>query len=120
MPEVKITETKTGPNSDIAVIYLDGSIDAYNSELLSSQLINLIERGSIKILVDCSKLKFISSSGMGVFLAIEDDILAGGGGLKFSALPEPILSVFTKVGLTDLFKIYANEKMAVEAFLKGE
>ncbi|MBL8029217.1 MAG: STAS domain-containing protein [Fibrobacteres bacterium] len=119
MPEVKINEGKAGPNSEVTVIRLEGSIDAYNSELLSASLTNLIDKGSKKIVVDCSRLKFISSSGMGVFLAVEDDVNEGGGGLKFAAVPETILSVFSKVGLTDLFRVYAKEEQAIDDFVKG-
>jgi anti-anti-sigma factor len=119
MPEVKIGEDKSGPNSEVSVLRLEGSIDAYNSELLSAKLMDLIEKGSKKIVIDCSKLKFISSSGMGVFLAVEDDVNEGGGGLKFASVPETILNVFSKVGLTDLFKVYAKEELAVEDFVKG-
>jgi anti-sigma B factor antagonist len=119
MPEIKIGEIKAGTNNDITVLSLEGSIDAYNSELLSEKLMNLIEKGAKKIVVDCSKLKFISSSGMGVFLAVEDDVNDGGGGLKFASVPETVLSVFKKVGLTDLFKVYDKQELAVDDFVKG-
>ncbi len=119
MPEVKIKEDKEGEDFEITVLHLEGGIDAYNSELLSSKLLELIEQGSKKIIIDCTNLNFISSSGMGVFLAVEDDINSGEGGLKFASLSETILGVFNRVGLTDLFKIYPDVKMAVDDFKKG-
>lgn len=119
MPEINITISSTGPKQDVTLLNLEGSIDAYNSELLSTRLNELIDKGFTKIVVNCSKLKFISSSGMGVFLAIEDDVTGNNGGLKFAAVPETILNVFQKVGLSDLFRIYATETLAVEDFTKG-
>jgi len=119
MPDIKITEYQTGSEKDITVIVLDGSVDAYNSEILSKRLDEVVRKESFKIIIDCTKLNFISSSGMGVFLAMEDELTESGGGFKFVAVPATILNVFKKVGIAEIFKIYSNEKEAVEEFKKG-
>jgi anti-sigma B factor antagonist len=119
MPDIKISETLTGPDNDIAVLTVDGSVDAYNSEMLSGKLDSILKRKYYKIIVNCRKLNFISSSGMGVFLAMEDDLSEKGGGFKFIAVPATILNVFKKVGISDIFKICADENEAVSDFNKG-
>jgi anti-sigma B factor antagonist len=119
MPDIKITEYQTGANKDVTVIVLDGSVDAYNSEVLSKRLDEMVKKECFKIIIDCAKLNFISSSGMGVFLAMEDELAENGGGFKFIAVPATILNVFKKVGIADIFKIYDDESEAVEEFKKG-
>jgi len=119
MPDIKFTEYESGKNKDIKVVVLNGSVDAYNSEMLSEKLEAVIKAGFYKVVVDCSKLNFISSSGMGVFLAMEDDFLSHGGGLKFTAIPDNIMNVFKKVGLSDIFKTYAQESQALDDFNRG-
>jgi len=119
MPDIKISEYLTGAKKEVTVILLDGSIDAYNSELLSAKLDEVLSGKNSRIIMECSRLKFISSSGMGVFLAIEDELLDKGGGLKFVAVPDTILNVFQKVGIADIFKIYDTEAAALEDFKRG-
>jgi anti-sigma B factor antagonist len=119
MPDIKFTEYETGKSKDIKVLMLNGSVDAYNSETLSEKLEAVLQEGYYKVVVDCSRLKFISSSGMGVFLAMEDDFLLHSGGLKFTAIPDNIMNVFKKVGLSDIFKTYEQEAQAIEAFNRG-
>ena len=119
MPDLKITEHPAGPNKDINVIAVNGSIDAYNSELLSEKLEASLKSGHSRIIVDCTNLTFISSSGMGVFIGCEDDLLDRKGGLKFVGVPEKIANVFKKVGVADLFKMYDSESLAISDFLRG-
>lgn len=119
MPDIKISQTQTGTNNGITVLTLDGSVDAYNSEILSKRLDDVVKNDHCKIIIDCEKLSFISSSGMGVFLAMEDELTEKGGGFKFVAVPETILNVFRKVGIAEIFKMYDNENEAVEDFNKG-
>ena len=119
MPDIKVSETQAGSDKDTIILKLDGSIDAYNSEVLSKKLDEMVKRGCYKIVLDCSRLNFISSSGMGVFLAMEDELTEQGGGFKFVSVPDTILNVFRKVGIADIFKMYNNENEAIEDFKKG-
>ncbi len=119
MPEIKISEYTAGSDSEIKVLVIEGSVDAYNSEILSNKLDDVVKNDFFKIIIDCSKLNFISSSGMGVFLAMEDELTEKGGGFKFISVPDTILNVFKKVGISEIFKIYPNENSAVEDFKKG-
>src|SRR3989339_26078 len=119
MPQLNITERLAGANGAVFVLSLNGSIDAYNSELLAQKLESVFSRMRFQIIVDCRELLFISSSGMGVFLSIEDQLLQNNGGLKFINVSEKILNVFQKVGIADIFKIYDREADALQDLEKG-
>jgi len=116
MNTIEFDEHTVGKNQDIKVLLLNGSVDAYNSQMLADKLNDIIQEGFYKIIMDCSRLRFISSSGMGVFLAMEDDLRRHNGGLKFVVVSDIILNVFKKVGLADIFKIYYQESLAIEEF----
>ena len=105
MPNMNLTEDDYNASSGIKILTIKGSIDAYNSELLFDKLDGFIAKGNYKIIVDCNELDFISSSGMGVFMGIEDDLVDNDGDLKFVNVIDPIISVFDKVGLSGIFKI---------------
>ena len=105
MPNMNLTEDDYNASSGIKILTIKGSIDAYNSELLFDKLDGFIAKGNYKIIVDCKELDFISSSGMGVFMGIEDDLVDNDGDLKFVNVIDPIISVFDKVGLSGIFKI---------------
>ena len=116
MPGLNISERELAGIEGGRLLGLEGSIDAYNSELLSQKFTDLLKRNCCRFVVDCASLKFISSSGMGVFLSIEDDLISRKGGLKFIRVPETILNVYQKVGLTDIFSLYPDEASALEDF----
>lgn len=119
MTPFKITEAVTGPQKNITVLRVDGSVDAGSSDLLAAKIDEIRAGQNNRIIMDCSRMKFISSSGMRVFLAVEDDIKARGGGLKFAAVPDPVLNVFKKVGISEVFRICRTELEAVEEFSAG-
>lgn len=119
MPEINIIDSSIPDLEGSKLLMLAGSVDAYNSEILSTRLEELLEKGCYKLVINCAGLKFISSSGMGVFMSIEDDLAENHGGLKFVAVPDKIMNVFQKVGLSDIFRIYPDEAGAVADFKKG-
>lgn len=119
MPDIKINERQAGSDDSVTIVTLDGSVDAYNSEILSKRLETIVNNDHCRIVIQCAKLTFISSSGMGVFLAMEDELTEKGGGFKFVSVPETILNVFRKVGIAEIFKIYDSEEEALSDFKKG-
>jgi anti-anti-sigma factor len=53
-------------NSDAIILKLDGLIDTYNSSDLQKEVANVISSYT-KIIFDCSKLTYVSSTGVGTF-----------------------------------------------------
>ena len=55
--------------------------------------------------VDCRRLEYISSAGLGVLLKVQKRLMAAEGGLTLVALSNHIRDVFRYAGLDRVFKI---------------
>ncbi|MDX2191015.1 MAG: STAS domain-containing protein [Bacteroidota bacterium] len=67
---MKLTSEKS--NSFI-IISLDGDLDASSSLMLDSAINNALEQNEKKIVIDCTKLDYVSSAGIGVFISYLND-----------------------------------------------
>ena len=66
-------------DDEIMVLVADGGLDAHNARELGEKLNNLVEAGIRDLIVDCSKLTFISSAGIGTLLKINHGLKDRGG-----------------------------------------
>lgn len=102
--------------NDIEIVFINGRLDAYNSNLVEKKLDELIESGRIKIVTDLSGVEYISSSGLRVMLSSLKKLNTLGGTLKLSSLQPYVMEVFEIAGFTKLFQIYSDEQEAVTSF----
>ena len=63
----------------------------------------LTENADKKIILDCSQLEFISSSGLRLFLTLRKATLAKGGKVVVKGISKEIKKVFTITGFSSLF-----------------
>ena len=94
-------------------ISLDGELDASSSVLLDEELSNPAIMKYNKILVDCAKLNYISSAGLGVFIShlqrFEDSQIK----LILYNLQEKVKNVFEILGLDLLMTIVSTYDEAI-------
>lgn len=97
----------TNKEKNIRIISVDGKIDSFTSKDFQDSLITHILDGEDKILVDCSKLDYISSSGIRAFyFALRE--LNSNGIIALSSVNENILHVLELVDFHADFPIYKN------------
>ena len=102
--------------NDVEIVFLNGRLDAYNSNLVENKLDELIDSGKIKMVADLSRVEYISSSGLRVMLSSLKKLNKLGGALKLSSLQPYVREVFEIAGFTQLFQIYDSEDEAVISF----
>jgi len=98
--EVTITNTDNGVICKIA-----GSLDTLNATAFEESRKILEESADKKILLDCTELSYISSSGLRQFLSLRKTVEAKGGSLTLKGLNDDIRKVFTVTGFIRLFDI---------------
>lgn len=99
-----------------SIIDISGDLDAHTSIVLERAIQDLIDKGRTNIIVNFSKLNYISSAGLGVFMSFIDEVRSKGGDIKFSNMPEKIFQVFDLLGFPLLYEIYDDEHKAIEKF----
>ncbi len=117
MDEFSITDKK---QEDIAIISLNGFLDAHTSNILEKKFEELLSSGNFKIVVDFSGLTYISSAGLGVFMAYIENMRNNGGDIKLCSMSDKIFNIFDMLGFPVLFNITKNENEAVTKFNQAD
>lgn len=83
---------------------LEGRLDTASSQQFSIDMQPLLEGADKHIILDCSKLEFISSSGLRLFLTLRKATIAKGGDVTITDVSPEIKQVFTITGFYSLFQ----------------
>lgn len=95
-------ESKIG---NFLVLDLSGRLDTSNYGELEKNLLEVIERGEKNIVINCSDLHYISSSGLRVFLMALKKITGAGGRFSLCSLQDNIREIFEIAGFNTIFSI---------------
>jgi anti-sigma B factor antagonist len=87
------------------LIELDGDLDASSSILVDKAIQEAIQLQKENLLVNCQKLRYISSAGIGVFIAHLNGLEKTGTHLVLHSLSPTILDVFQLLELDKVFTI---------------
>lgn len=99
--EVYITK-----EDNATVAKLVGRLDTAVSQDVAKALEPLADAADGTIIIDCSELSYISSSGLRIFLTIRKESAAKGGHVIVRSLPDSIRQVFMMTGFLNLFEIH--------------
>jgi anti-sigma B factor antagonist len=99
---MKITQQSTDNTLTLA---LDGELDASSAVLLDTELANPDVLKYQKVLIDCQRLNYISSAGLGVFISHLQQFQDAGVKLVFFNMQEKVHNVFEILGLDALMTI---------------
>lgn len=109
---------KLREHADIQIIDLKGYLDAHTAPEFESIIQKLITQKKYNIVVNCKNLNYISSAGLGVFMAYIEEVRKNNGDIKLANMPPKIYNVFDILGFPLLYEVYKNEEEALKKFLK--
>ena len=114
---------ETALAGDHAVVSLEGYVDAHTAPQFEQAVQSVIDQGQHKIIVDCEKLSYISSAGLGVFMGFIEEVREEGGDIKICGLSEKVKQPFEILGFESLYDFCPDVASARERFnqsVKGE
>jgi len=97
----------------VAVIGLSGEVDVYTSPRLKQEMVDLLNRGTVKLVVDLSAVEYLDSTGLGVLIGGLKRARERDGDLRLICDNLRILRIFEITGLTKIFDIYRSEEEAL-------
>lgn len=100
----------------VYVIELKGYLDAHTAPDLENTFQRLLNDKKFNIIVNCRELTYISSAGLGVFMAYIEDVRKNKGDIKLSNMSAKVYNVFDLLGFPLLYEIYKEEKEALSKF----
>lgn len=98
------------------IVRLQGKIDAMSTPNLEKKLMPLIDKER-KILVDFSKVEYLSSAGMRLLLSVTRKMKAKEGMIVFFGINDEVSEIIKMAGFEKILSIYPNEKAALKACL---
>ena len=98
--EITIKENGTG-----LLCTLAGRLDTPASLQASKDIQPLLDNAEKEIVLDCSDLEYISSSGLRILLGIRKETARKGGKVIIKNIREEIRQVFLMTGFYNLFEI---------------
>lgn len=98
-------ETLINKKGDTTVVTLNGRLDTPASQEVSQALEPVIQDAAGTIILDCTGLEYISSSGLRIFLTIRKAAAAKGGNVIVKGINSDIRGVFMMTGFLNLFQI---------------
>ena len=87
------------------VLHLEGRIDAGSALDFDAALDALTGDGSLKLLLNCENLAYISSAGLRSLLVLTKKLKAGQGRLHFCGLSGMVKEIFEISGFTGMFVV---------------
>lgn len=110
---------QTTQQDGVTVITLEGFVDAHTAPNFESAVQTEIDAGRTKLIVDCAKLNYISSAGLGVFMSFIEEVRERGGDIKISGLVPKVRHTFEILGFQDIFEMLDDTDTAAQRFAQG-
>lgn len=89
---------------DTITAVIAGRLDTASSQQFAVEMQPLMDGADKHIVLDCSRLEFVSSSGLRLLLTLRKQTIAKGGDVTIKNVIPEVMQVFTITGFFSLFK----------------
>jgi anti-sigma B factor antagonist len=100
--------------NDVLVVDVEGQLIVGNRQELKQKVLEELEGGERKFVVDFEKTGYIDSSGLGVLVSLSKKIREQGGELRLANLNEDLRTLFELTKLDTLFHIADSREAALQ------
>jgi anti-sigma B factor antagonist len=101
------------PSESVAVVDVEGEVDIYSAPQFKEVLLQGIEEGASRIIVDLAKVTFIDSTALGVLVSGAKRVRPQNGTLDIVCADDNITRIFEITGLDRIFGIYPTREDAL-------
>ena len=98
---------------DVAIIDVEEYLIVGNRQKLKKRILDEIDKGKRKFVIDFSKSLYVDSSGLGVLISISKKIDEQDGELRLASLNKGLRTLFELTKLDTLFEIAENREEAL-------
>ncbi len=106
-------------SDEIQIVRPQGRLDGTNSPALEKHVLNIIDGGSRRLLIDLAQLQYISSAGLRTALVVAKRMKAVGGQLALCSANAQIAEVFKVSGFDSILDIHPSAEAATARLMGG-
>lgn len=103
-------------HGDVCVVEVEGQLIVGNRQELKKRILDEMEKGTRKVLVDFARTGYIDSSGLGVLVSLAKKIREMDGQLRLANLNDDLQTLFELTKLDTLFQISETRERALDGF----
>jgi len=103
---------------EVWVFHPVGPIDTTTSSDLEANLMEGINQGMRKIILDLTDVRYVSSAGLRVIIAGAKTLKKNNGEIRLSTPNKTVYEILEMSGLKKFFKIYPDNNAAIQSFSK--
>ncbi len=96
------------------ILRLDGRLDAASAPILERKINSLIDEDHTHLLLDFSRIDYLSSAGMRVLLSATKKLMGKKGDLILFSLSDEVSEVIKMAGFDKILRIFSSEKEAIQ------
>ena len=100
----------------ILTIRLKGDLDSASTPEFDEAIRTHLDAGHSKIIIDCQRMGYVSSLGIGSLVALQTRLRRKGGQVKLAAIQGPVMDVMKAVRLDKMFDMYGDLEFARKSF----
>ncbi|MEB3221840.1 MAG: STAS domain-containing protein [Candidatus Sericytochromatia bacterium] len=101
--------------SHARILVVAGKIDAKTMGAFEDGIRALLDAGHSQLVIDFSEVPFISSAGLGVLMAVIEEVRGAGGDLMLARVQPEVYRIFDILDFTSLFRFFDTVDAAVDA-----
>lgn len=109
-------ELKVIESDGIHIMQFVGDLDGRSAPAAQDALVELIDRGATKLLIDFDELVFISSAGLRVLLVAAKRLQQAQGDIRVCRPNSAVMEVFEITGFDSIIPVLASREEAIEQF----
>jgi anti-sigma B factor antagonist len=106
-------DVETSIRGETTVLTLRGEIDVYTAPRLRQAIVDIVDGGAQRLVVDMEKVDFLDSTGLGVMVEGLKRMKGRDGTLSVVATQDKIVKIFDITGLNKSFDIFHSVDEAV-------
>jgi anti-anti-sigma factor len=103
---------------NITILKVKGNIQHTDTPTFEKELEKLLEENVLKIIIDLTNVKLVSSSALGTLIAMQRRVKRKGGDIRLVITENEVLRVMQITLLNRVFQIFGTLPEAIESFKK--
>ena len=106
-------QIKSEKRGEAYILHLDGRLDAVSSPILEETIAECTQKAPRSILLDFSRVEYLSSAGLRVLLSNSKKMKASGGSLVIFGMTDEVMEIIKMAGFEKVLTLATSESDAL-------